>query len=225
MAVDEEMVQEEATASNGTPEGVNQEAGGEDQDRQPTAAAQINLDDHPSFRKWKSTMDKQIGDLRAQMTQAERRAWDAEQRLHQSRMETMDESQRKDYQIQLLQQQLEELGRRDQLREFAFQKESDIRKVAQKKGLDYEELVEALPQGADSFVLWEVAEDLAEKKQAQAKTPKAAQVNNTVDLGNSKPSGEATRLQNRLDQARKNYDSMALFDIMAEAAEKGIELR
>lgn len=144
-------------------------------------------------------------------------------------MEGMDEVQRKDYMIQLLQQQLNEVSHREQLRDYAQKKDADIRRIAAKKGLSYDELADALPEGANIGDLYETADRLVEAKSRTAQkrsTPKPAdQANNQVDIGGGKPVGEAQRLQQRLDTARKNKMGLAVFDIYAEAASKGIELK
>lgn len=229
MADELELEQESPVADEEANEELaEQSADGEESGRQPEQKP-LNLDDDPGFRKWKSTMDKQVAEMKQAMSAAERRAWEAEQREHQSKMSQMDDRERLAYENNLLRQQLEMSDKRMRAQAFAAQRDADVMRVATKKGLDPDDLKEALPDGFDSFVLWEVADDLATKAKstpAAPPVPKGSQAQNQVDLGSrsGKPGGDAERLKQRLEKAEKNYDIDKVFAIIEEAAELGIEL-
>lgn len=215
------------------PEGqadAEETTGQQTEDRQPQDAGfeNLDLDKLPQFRKWKSVMDRQIGELKQQMSEAQRRAWEAEQQRHQLAMQGMDEVQRRDYMINMLQGQVQELQQRIQLTDWAYKKDQDIRQVAQKLGLSYDELVDALPQGADSYQMWEVAYDLAQNKRQggqQAQTVRKAQnPANQVDTGSGRPTSAPHRWQKMYDEAKKNFDVSKMLDAMAGAGREGLTI-
>lgn len=229
MADEKELIEAaDAASQEAAPDGASQEAGDEGQDRQLDLQQEIDLDSLPAFRKWKSQMDKRLAQMEKSMSASERRAYEAEQRLHQQRMEGMSELERANYQVQYLQEQLQQMQRLRELDAFAFQKEQDIRHVAAKKGLSYEELAEALPQDANAMVLWEIAEEMASRKQAEAKDKpvrKAAQPNNKVDLGGGKPAPKVNEYQAAYDAARKEFDVNKMLQVKEEALRQGVFVR
>lgn len=221
-AYDAQDGQEEAEETTGQPQG----------DRQPQAEdrfADLDLDDLPKFRKWKSQMDKQMAAVRQQMTAAERRAWDAEQRNQQIQMQGMDELQRAQFQNHILNQQLQQMQERERQMAYAYQKDQDLREAAYTLDLDYDELAEALPEGADNHVMWKTALKLSKAKggsnPTQAQVRKAQRAANQVDTGSSQPAPVPGKWQKMYDEAKASFDTDKMLDAMAGAGREGVELK
>lgn len=221
----EDAVEEVQGAQDG--QSVDTEAASQTEDgRQPKAGKSSvpNLDELEDFRKWKSVMDKQINELRQSHSAAEKRAWEAEQRMHQLAMQNMDESQRKDYMIQMLQNQLQQLEQQRQLELYAMRKEQDILYVAQKMGLDANELKEALPQGADNHQMWDIATDMARKRAKLQQPAKAQKVENQVYTGTGSSAPAPNKWQKMYDEARREFDTDKMLNAMAGAGRDGVTL-
>lgn len=205
---------------------------GQEGNRQPTETQvdwnKVNLDGIPNFRKFKSEQQKRESEIARQAQDAARRAQELEQRLHQERMANMDEVERLRYENQLYQQRLTEVEQQRRHDQLAWQKQQDIVNAARKLGLDKEELESALPANADSYILWEVGIELAEKKRntknrdRDLEPLREATEQVHVSGGRAAPSN---KYQEMYDRAKKDNDVSAILDAMAWAARNNVELR
>lgn len=219
VAVDEGASTEAAASTGEHTEGRQPEA--------PKGVPSVNLDDLPQFRQWKSQADKRDELNRRALLERDQRLQSIEQQLHEQRMAGMDAEQRLQYENQILKQTIAKTEQQRQLDFLAWQRDRDINSVATALGLDRGEVEAALPAGADSFVLWETAYSLQQKKGGKAppRSDQVRQVANTVDLGGGPPASATNKYQQMYDDAKKSYDAGAMIDAMAAAAGEGIRLR
>lgn len=229
-----ELEQDGGAVEDGAPEGAPETTGSTDQDRQPQEdkrSTPVNLDDLPEFRKWKSSTDRNMAEVNRRLQQAEQARQAAEQRWQQAQMQGMNEAEQLAFQNQILQQQLQEINQIRQYEYFEYQRTQDLMKIANKLGVPLDELQENLPQGADSFVAWEVATDLANKRQtsrtkdARRNDPVRQEARSNVDLGQGKPSVAMNEYQRMKQRALEEYDASALIDSWGAAAQAGVDLQ
>lgn len=184
----------------------------------------VNLDDFPEFRRWKSEQDKRLAQMERQAQEATRRAAQIEQQRQQDIMAQMDDVERLRYQNKLYEQQLVEAEKRRQQDIVNWQKSQDIANVAQKLGLDRSELEQALPENADSYVLWEIALDMREKRVGpvvrEREAARAATEQVHVPTGQKPPTKNKWEVMR--DEAIKNSDVSKYLDAIAGAARDGI---
>lgn len=205
---------QESTESTGQTQG----------DRQSTQS-KINLDDLPEFRKWKSEMDKRLSFSERRIQEEQQRAAELENRMHADRMAQMDETERLAYENQLLKKSLAEQEKKRQQDYLSWQKDQDITNVARKLGVEKEQIIEALPPNADSYVLWEVALELSGKKNSRQVDDSARKATEDVHIGAGKPSGPTSKYQQMYDDAVKNYDVGKMLDVMALAGREGVTIK
>lgn len=225
----EELETGNAVVEDGSTDSEGQNRQPQEQAGQGLDLSRVNLDDVPAFRKWKSESDKRIEAARQASLASEQRIAEMERAFHEQRMAGMDAQQRIEYENQLLRQQLAGEQQARRVLEFDRLRERDIAAVSKKLKIDPDELRDALPQGADAFVLWDTATELATKK-ASGQAPKdrprqVSQRDNTVDLGGGPASGATNKYQAMYDKAVKDGDVLALIDAMAAAGQAGVTLR
>lgn len=198
--------------------------------RQPEESEQkeINLDELPSFRKYKSQSDKREAELRRQYAETQRALDQLQGQLHQQRVQGMDDTQRLAYENQLLKQQIQETERKRQLDYMAFQRDRDITEVAAELGVDRDVLEESLEPGDDSFALWKKAHRLQQTGRETKAPPKAqasqSRVDSKVDLGVGSPVGATNKYRQLYEKAMHDGDFGAMIEAVAAAAEAGTPL-
>lgn len=222
---DQELERTDAAVESGAAEAAAGSTGSEQATRQPEPP-KVNLDDFEDFRKYKSSTQQRLSATERRAQEAEQRARSLEQQWHQQQMASMDELQRTQYEKDLLARQLQQEREERQRDFYAWQREQDIQSVVRKLGVNRDELLEALPAGADSFVMWDVATDLAAKRSTEAKrNDPVRQQANQVDLGGGKPADTANEYQRMYERAKTENDVSAMLDAWAAADRAGVAIK
>lgn len=200
------------------------------EDRQPKQDedpwANVNLDEIPSFRSYKSTMDKKLSQ-RDEILAQERRQREALQRQYeQDRMAGMNAEQKANYRAELAERRALEAEERLQLMEAAERRDRILKEIADEAGIpvsalqDAEDPVDAVRR-AVSYRNTAGQERSTERQQYERERRAA----NRVDIGAGSPPGVQDELQRKYDKAKENYDSGGMLDAMFEADKAGVLLR
>ncbi len=212
---------DEAEATPTNPQGTNR---------------QTNWDDDPKFREWKSGLQSQISAAERRAIEAEQRNAALESQYHQDRMASMTEAQAIAYQNGLLQKQLQQVQRERDLDAYAIQRQRDLQDIVRKTGVP----IEVIEKAPNVHEAWQLGYDYKDSQAAKGKpVPKRRdddddeeeevaprrRVNDTVDLASGKPRSKAAALQAQYDKHREAYNVRQQLEIMAKADELGIELR
>ena len=199
----------------------------ESSDRQPP----VNLDELEDFRRWKSSMDKQISQKDKMLADMQNRMSQIEREREQQLLANMDEMERARYDAKKAAEYAYSLEQQLRQTNMMTQRQKDLLDIAQTVGVTVEEIDN--PEW-NLHETWKNAQDIARKKRAGGGKQKQSEQTQgesersgppRVDTGQGTPPSKATDLQRLYDAAMKNYDTGAALDIMARAAEVGVQLR
>lgn len=191
-----------------------------EQERQP-----VDLTKLDEFKKWQSAADSRDAYNRQMAYEAQQRAANLEQQFHQMRMQGMDKEQQLEYQNQLLQNQLAEVGRQRELDQLAFTRQRDMEEIATKTGVSFEEL----RQFNNAHDAWRYAVDKAQPTKGAKAAPKAealdAEVPDNVDLGSGKPVEAGSKYHNEWKRAKnETFDMRGMWEAEEKALKAGVDI-
>lgn len=195
---------------------------------------QPNWDDDPKFREWKSGLQSQISAAERRAIEAEQRAAALEAQTHQDRMANMTEAQAIAYQNGLLQKELQRIQRERDLDAYAIQRQRDLQDIVRKTGVP----IEKIENAPNVHEAWQIGYDYKDEQALKGKSvPKSRdedeeeeatprrRVNDVVDTGGGKPRSKAAALQAEYDKHRAAYNVRQQLEIMAKADELGVTIR
>lgn len=186
--------------------------------------ANVDLDEIPSFRKYKSTMDKKLRMGEETAAQERRQREQLQRQYEQDRMNSLDSGQKAVYRAELAERRAAELAERIELQEAADRRGRVLAEMAEEAGIpvdaiaDAEDPVDALRRA----VKYLKASGRQPESTASTERERAA---NRVDIGRGAPLSAAGDYQRQYDSALKEHDTWKMLDIMAEADKAGVRLK
>ena len=211
----------EAPQGQTTTGGENPEQAQAGQAQQPAQPQNVNLDDLPEFRQWKSNADRRI----AQQEQQYRQQMQRQRAEYEARLaERMRPEERQKFDTERLQRErdeaLQQLNQYQQERAYY----DGIAYITQETGVPMEHLdLTGTPEQAwASAARWlrNNNQQQAQSRQVEEEQDRKA---NSVDLGGgSPPQSKATKLRDRYKAAQKSFNTFEMMRVLDEAEEAGV---
>lgn len=212
------------TGEQEAPEGATPTTDKQEPQQSVPAGALANLDDDPRFRKWKSETSKQISARDNSIRQLESNMQQLREELTQTRMQSLPDADKVNYQIHLMQEQNQQLQRALAARDTQDQKWRDLLDISTRTGAPISELEDAT-DNHDAWIkgwAWGEANGTAPSARKQRETETRSTPK--VDTGSGKASSAAEELQAKYDKLMKENNTWDALDVMAEASRQGVEL-
>ena len=211
----------EAPQGQTTTGGENPEQAQAGQAQQPAQPQNVNLDDLPEFRQWKSNADRRI----AQQEQQYRQQMQRQRAEYEAQLaQRMRPEERTKFDQERMQRELDEargeLQRVQQERAYY----DGIAFITQETGVPMEHLdLTGTPEQAwASAARWlrNNNQQQAQSRQVEEEQDRKA---NSVDLGGgSPPQSKATKLRDRYKAAQKSFNTFEMMRVLDEAEEAGV---
>jgi hypothetical protein len=122
----------------------------EAQDDRQSSQQGGDLDQDPKFRKWKSTMDRQLAQANQVAQQARLEAERVRREREDELMRNMDELERSQFLAKRLQEENERLRNEQQLAYKAFERQAELYQIVNETGISMED-IENLPTAREAW--------------------------------------------------------------------------